>query len=82
MTKGKKGFMAWKIDLSKAYDRVSWRFIMDVLKEMYESGKAWELIYKCISIVSYKVIMMVNCLIVFCRKVALDKGTCSPLIFL
>lgn len=56
-TKGKKGFLAWKIDLSKAYDRVSWKFIMDCLKEMGIGGKAWDLIHRCISTVSYKVIM-------------------------
>lgn len=33
-TTGKKGYVAWKIDLSKAYDRVSWVFIMDLLKEI------------------------------------------------
>lgn len=49
--------MGWKIDLSKAFDRVSWKFIMDVLNEMDVSGKAWELIYNCNSALSYKVIM-------------------------
>ncbi|VVA40999.1 PREDICTED: reverse mRNAase, partial [Prunus dulcis] len=31
--KGKKGFIAWKIDLSKAYDRMQWPFIREVLWE-------------------------------------------------
>ncbi|XP_028775038.1 uncharacterized protein LOC114731914 [Neltuma alba] len=31
---GKKGFMAVKIDLEKAYDRMSWGFIEKVLKEV------------------------------------------------
>lgn len=31
--KGKKGFMAIKIDLEKAYDRLSWQFIEDTLRE-------------------------------------------------
>ncbi|XP_021826800.1 uncharacterized protein LOC110767533 [Prunus avium] len=33
-SKGKKGFIAWKIDLSKAYDRLHWDFIYDVLWEI------------------------------------------------
>lgn len=37
--------MAWKIGLTKPYDRTSWGFIMDVLKEMGVGGKAWDLIY-------------------------------------
>ncbi|KAI5318919.1 hypothetical protein L3X38_038627 [Prunus dulcis] len=32
-SKGKNGFIAWKIDLSKAYDRLQWHFIKDVLWE-------------------------------------------------
>lgn len=31
--KGNKGYMTLKIDLEKAYDRLSWKFIEDTLKE-------------------------------------------------
>lgn len=30
-SKGKKGFIAWKVDLSKAYVHLSWSFIKEVL---------------------------------------------------
>ena len=34
LKKGKKGFMAIKIDLEKAYDKLNWDFIVDVLLEI------------------------------------------------
>lgn len=34
LKKGDKGFMLMKIDLEKAYDRLSWRFIHETLQEV------------------------------------------------
>jgi ribonuclease HI len=54
---GKKGFMAVKVDMSKAYDRVEWRFLEGVMKKMgFEEG--WiKLVMMCISSVKYSVIV-------------------------
>lgn len=56
-SKGKKDFIAWKIDLSKAYGRLSWSFIEEVLWEIGIRGRILELQMHCISSVSYKVIL-------------------------
>ncbi|CAL2272823.1 unnamed protein product [Prunus armeniaca] len=59
-SKGRKGFIAWKIDLSKAYDRLNWDFIREVLWEVGICGRILELLIQCINSVRYKAISMVN----------------------
>ena len=48
-SKGKKGFMAIKIDLEKAYDRLDWEFIMDSLRDMGLNEHFLNIIWNCIS---------------------------------
>ena len=54
---GKENFMAVKLDMSKAYDRVEWGFIEKVMEKMCFHEKWIQLIMKCISTVSYSVII-------------------------
>lgn len=56
-SKGKKGFIAWKIDLSKAYDRLQWHFIKDVLREAGLRGRVLELLMQCMTPVKYQAII-------------------------
>lgn len=56
-TKGKKGYIAWKIDLSKACDRLSWRFVLDILREIGLCQQLRELISHCLSTVSYRALV-------------------------
>ena len=54
---GKENFMAVKLDMSKAYDRVEWGFIEGVMEKMGFHGKWIQLIMKCITTISYSVII-------------------------
>lgn len=57
LSRGKTGFLAWKIDLSKAYDRLSWHFIADVLRKIGITGTFFKLIMQCITTVTYQAIV-------------------------
>ena len=54
---GKENFMAVKLDMSQAYDRVEQKFIEDVMEKMGFHEKWIQLIIKCIITVSYSVII-------------------------
>jgi len=53
--KGNKAFMAIKIDLEKAYDRLNWNFVEECLKECKFPPKLIKIIHHCISTPSYKI---------------------------
>lgn len=54
---GKKGYMAWKIYLSKAYDRLNWSFIATVLLDVGIDGSLHRLLMHCITTVRYRAIV-------------------------
>ena len=47
--KGKVGWMAIKVDVEKAYDRLSWGFIEDTLKNIGIPDKLHRVIMQCIT---------------------------------
>ncbi|CAL8164027.1 unnamed protein product [Prunus armeniaca] len=55
LSKGKKGFVAWKIDLSKAYGRLSWHFVEYVLLELRLPTPFVKLIMNCVQSVRYQI---------------------------
>lgn len=55
--KGKKGYMAVKLDMSKAHDRVEWVFLEKMMRKLGFSEGWISLIMKCVSTVSYSVLI-------------------------
>lgn len=51
-----KGFFAIKIDLEKAYDRLRWSFIREMLEKIGIEEEIGELIMKCICTISSQVL--------------------------
>ncbi|KAL5858823.1 hypothetical protein ACOSQ4_000119 [Xanthoceras sorbifolium] len=57
VSKSKKGFLAWKIDLAKAYDKIQWDFIENVLLEVGLTKHFVDLIMFCVRSVNYRVVL-------------------------
>ena len=55
--KGKVGLMALKLDMSKAYDRVEWSFLENIMATMGFNQRWISLISMCIRSVSYSILL-------------------------
>ena len=54
---GKKGFMAMKLEMSKAYDRVEWHFLKQILLKLGFQESWVALIMEYVTIVSYSILV-------------------------
>ena len=54
---GRTGFMALKLDMSKAYDRVEWVFLEKILLKMGFQDTWVAMIMQCITTVSYSILV-------------------------
>lgn len=56
-TKGKKGHFALKIDMSKAYDRVEWRLLNNVMYALGFAMQVIDTIMRCVTSASFSVLI-------------------------
>ena len=56
-TQGKLGYMALKLDMSKAYDRVEWVFLERIMCHLGIEERLIKIIMACVQSVSYAVLL-------------------------
>ena len=68
--KGREGYMALKLDMSKAYDRVKWEFLERLMEKLGFDPKWIAMIITCVQTVSYSVLVNGQA----CGKITPHKG--------
>ena len=55
--KGREGYMAFKLDMSKAYDRVKWSFLELMMRKIGFNERWVKLTMTCVRTVSYSMVV-------------------------
>jgi len=56
-SKGKRGYVALKLDMEKAYDRIEWDFLFNCLQQLGFDDKWITWIRECVSTVTYSILL-------------------------
>ena len=81
--RGSVGNMAIKIDLEKAYDKLEWSFIRDMLHRANIPGRIIDIIMSCVTSVSNSIFFNGGCLEEFRPSRGIRQGEpLSPYIFI
>ena len=78
---GSVGYAALKLDMSKAYDRVKWRFLKDIMYKLGFNAGWIELVMKCISTVRYQIKVNKDITDVIIPERGLRQGFLCPPIY-
>lgn len=78
---GRVGFVGIKLDLSKAYDRVDWIFLIAILKRMGFGEQFSNLIGEFITTVDYKILVEGRVIALSSQAGELDRVIPYPLTY-
>ncbi|KAM6545731.1 hypothetical protein CsatB_026467 [Cannabis sativa] len=72
--KGRDGFVGLKLDMSKAYDRIEWSFLRRTMEAFGFESRFIQMVMKCISSVSFSILLNGGPLKQFCPGRGLRQG--------